>query len=343
MSRFTSTPARSISRHATLGALVLTALGACQDDAPSPLAPTPRAPMAAKTGAGKPGTIETVLFSGTKNGNTDVYAMNPDGSNVRRLTSDSTSEFAPDFAPDNRKFVFVRYFGGPKQLAELYTANADGSKTTPLTTMGTSLGTPRWSPDGSKIVFSAVVDDPAAPNAKNVEIFVISADGTGLKRLTYGVAFDHEPAWSPDGQRIVFASDRLGDGMPVQLYVMNADGLNVQPVGACDGGGCYQPAWSPDGTRIAFLSGARQRIEVIDIATKTVAPIGPNLAALGDGGFTRYPTWSKDGTTVLFSSTRGIERTFELYAGTPGSADPASVRRLTVFAPGAADGPAFSH
>ncbi|HKH90465.1 MAG TPA: hypothetical protein VKA54_01615, partial [Gemmatimonadaceae bacterium] len=115
---------------------IAAALNACSSDASSPVAPEASA-SSAKGGGGKPGSAESVLFAGSAfDSNQEIYSMNPDGSNVRRLTNDSTSFKAdPDFAPGNRKFAFVRSTGGI--LSELWTANADGSKQTQLTSLET--------------------------------------------------------------------------------------------------------------------------------------------------------------------------------------------------------------
>src|SRR5207247_8008882 len=87
----------------------------------------------------------------------------------------------------------------------------------------------------------------------NQDIYVMNADGSGVSRLTNTPATDIDPAWSPDGRRIAFASDGDGTHRIYDIYVMNADGSGVtrltnDPVTA------WGPAWSPDGTKIAFES-----------------------------------------------------------------------------------------
>ncbi len=80
----------------------------------------------------------------------------------------------------------------------------------------------------------------------------MNADGGGQARLTANAAWDGTPAWSPDGARIAFASDRDGDG---DIYVMNADGTaQTSLIADADWGSEIEPAWSPDGSRIAFTS-----------------------------------------------------------------------------------------
>lgn len=79
---------------------------------------------------------------------------------------------------------------------------------------------PMYSPDGLKIVFISTHDgDP--------EIFVMNANGTGLKKLTDNTAVDAAPSWSPDGSKIIFTSDRSGS---FELYSMNSDGSQQQMI-----------------------------------------------------------------------------------------------------------------
>jgi len=96
-------------------------------------------------------------------------------------------------------------------------------------------GQPDWSPDGERIVFYRVEVN------KNPEIFVVSADGTGLMNLTNHPESEEGPAWSPDGSKIAFY--RGG------IFVMNADGTGQTRL---TGDNELSPTWSPDGTKIAF-------------------------------------------------------------------------------------------
>ncbi len=84
------------------------------------------------------------------------------------------------------------------------------------------------------------------------EIYVMNADGSGLEQLTDNGSMDRDPAWSPDGGRIVFASERENEEEVYDIYLMNADGSGVEQL--TDGCSNYAPAWSPDGDRIAFAS-----------------------------------------------------------------------------------------
>src|SRR5438093_10355678 len=86
----------------------------------------------------------------------------------------------------------------------------------------------------------------------NPEIYVMNADGTGLRRLTNNAASDGQPAWSPDGTKIAFVR---GSGLGEEIYVVKSDGTGLKRL-TNNGYFDETPAWSPDGTKIAFVSSA---------------------------------------------------------------------------------------
>jgi TolB protein len=140
-----------------------------------------------------------------------------------------------------------------------------------------------WSADGFWVAF-------ATTRTGNSEIYRVRPDGTGPENLTRNPSQDVEPAYSPDGAHIAFASDR--DGGAFRIYVMRADGSDPRAVAAdVPGRGQRRPAWSPDGRVLAFaVQGVGVVIWVDTLSTGRVGKLGP-----GD-----QPAWSSDGRSVFF-------------------------------------------
>jgi Tol biopolymer transport system component len=149
-----------------------------------------------------------------------------------------------------------------------------------------------------QIAFVSVADP-------SVDIAVVNADGSGFKRLPHpGV--DLQPAWSPDGGRIAFASGQE-DG-EYHLYVMTADGTNASRL--TDGRNDLDPTWSPDGSAIAFSS---LRDGSAQIAA--VTPVNGAVTVLTDlPGWEGQPSWTPDGRTLAFvSDYAAYDFVFDVY------------------------------
>ncbi len=171
----------------------------------------------------------------------EFYTINPNGSGLRRVRADdgtSVSSSQPRWSPSGDKILF----GGRKaDVFGAFTINPDGSGLTNLTS-GLDLKpySPDWSPDGKRVVFSSFTSGAGVGQAGR-EIHSMSADGTGLTRLTNNRAYDGSPRWSPDGTKIAFTSDRDGNQ---EIYVMNANGSNQTRLTnspAAD----FSPDWQP--------------------------------------------------------------------------------------------------
>ena len=155
----------------------------------------------------------------------------------------------------------------------------------------------------------------------NLEIYTIDTDGTNLVRLTNNPARDTQPAWSPDGRKIAFASDRR-NGFSLEIYVMNADGGGLvqltsdHPPAVND----ESPSWSPDGTRIAFASnrGDSYDIYVMDAD-------GENPIQLTRGRAKEVnPCWSPDGMKIAFTSSGNVLKS-EIYVMDADGANPVNL------------------
>jgi TolB protein len=183
-----------------------------------------------------------IAFASHRDGTSHIFSMRPDGTDTRRLTSSRQDDGHPSWSADGRWIVF----GREGALFRIPAAGGAAHR------VGKGLGNaqnPAYSPDGKLIAY-----DYRRPGYSIREIYVMRADGTGIRRLTHVGAVSSFPTWSPDGKRIAFVSDAL-DGRS-QIYAVAPGGGKVQRI-VRTSGDAIQPSWSPDGSKIAFsLDGA---------------------------------------------------------------------------------------
>jgi serine/threonine protein kinase len=134
------------------------------------------------------------------------------------------------------------------------------------------------------------------------QIFLVNLDGTGLIQITSTQDGACQPAWSPDGGRLVFTSPcpvRRDTYPGSSLWLINPDGTALEALPTAPGGD-YDPAWSPDGRRIAFTSerDGRPQIYVMNVDGTGVSNLSATLA------YDSQPAWSPTGTQLMFTSTR---------------------------------------
>ncbi|MCA1622388.1 MAG: DUF5050 domain-containing protein [Acidobacteria bacterium] len=258
---------------------------------------------------------EKIFFTSARDGNNEIYAMNPDGSHPVRLTFNPADDRDPVISANGLKIAFVSARDGN---FEIYIMNVNGTNPVRLTSNAAIDFSPAFSPDGAKIVFLSERD------GGNREIYSMNSDGSNQTNLTNNLLVDDfYPSFSPDGNRIVFYSDR---DITTEIYVMNADGSNQTRL--TDSDQFYtHPTFSPDGSKIAFVRNFRNFTYNPEIYVMNAN--GSNQIRLTNiAGDDTEPVFSPDGSKIAFTSVRDGNQ--EIY--TMNAADGTNQTRITANA-----------
>jgi Tol biopolymer transport system component len=263
----------------------------------------------------------TIVFVSWRDGNGEVYAMNANGSSPRNLTQHPAKDVRPAWSPDGRSIAFV---SSRDRQSEIYVMNADGSGKRNLTRSRASDDYPKWSPDGQRIAFlrasplgNRPADSLGVHRLYSYHLYVVNADGSGLRRLTHNWTFPgqvKQVVWSPDGRTIYFGR-----------YLVRTDGSGARRLP-------YIPitaVWSPDGRKIAFAAKpdwCRTRpcySSHSDIYVMNADGSGKRMLT-HNARYNAEPAWSPDGRKLAFRSTRNGNR--DIYVM---NADGSGKRNLT--------------
>jgi Tol biopolymer transport system component len=278
--------------------------------------------------------LEKIAFISNRDGNTEIYAMNSDGSEQTKLTNNNMNFWGGlKWSSYANKIAFCAYLSSKN--FKIYTINIDGSEQTVLTDNSYDNSDPSWSPDGEKITYELLAFSGDSPNiyamnsdgskkinltnnsylntdptwspdgekiafisweSGDYEIYSMNSDGSGRTNLTNNPSYHYSPTWSPDGKKIIFISDRDGND---EIYVMNSDGSEQTKL-TNNPSYHYSPTWSPDGKKIAFISDRDGNDEIYvmnsDGSEQTKLTNNPS--------YDSYPRWSPDGKKIAFISNR---------------------------------------
>lgn len=181
-----------------------------------------------------------IIFWSTRNnppGNSEIYSVKSDGTDLRRLTNNDSADMYPIFSPDGSRIVFES--GRDAGEGNIYVMGANGGNERRITSHPASDRYPSWSPDGSKIAFSS-------NRSGNYDIYIVEAGGGNERLLISRSGHDTYPAWSPDGSKIVFS------GSGGLFMVSAADGSGL--IGLAGYG--EDPEWAPLLPEITFSTPA---------------------------------------------------------------------------------------
>jgi Tol biopolymer transport system component/subtilisin family serine protease len=217
----------------------------------------------------------------------DLFLVNPDGTNVVNITDAAGDDTRPDWSPDGSRLAYTclrQPDGSIKAPQRICVRNADGTGFAVLSnTLAEDFG-PAWSPDGTQIAFTT-----SAPGFQSV-LSIMNADGTGrFPILIFSSAAN--PDWSPDGLSLV-----LETGNSIWIYG-RISGSSLRLTNAT---GDSRPRFSPDGSKIVFQSNRDGQAEIYVMNSDGTAQTRLTNNSAADTA----PAWSPDGTRILFTSLR---------------------------------------
>ena len=199
---------------------------------------------------------QRIAFTDRAGGNSEIFIINTDGSNLRNLSNDPLPDTNPVFSPDGNEIIFVRDFYGKSHL---YRMNLDGTNQRRLTEKDGYELTPSFSPDGFYLAFAG---DRQNAEPRGLDIFLLEFNNpTNEKRLTAQRFHDTAAAFSPDGKRIAFVSSADGNA---EIYLMNSDGAGLLRLTRTKAEETT-PQFSKDGKNLIFASNRNGRFALYQI------------------------------------------------------------------------------
>lgn len=236
-----------------------------------------------------------IVYQSNQDGNFEIYLVDVSKKTPVRLTNNTANDVYPTYIPATEQIGFV---SDRQNGWNLYVMDVYGENVIKVTNNKKwMVEFPDWSADGKYITTSLVEKCAPPATACYYDIYVMNADGTQLNNLTNtpGPKSEWVPVWSPDGQKIAFASDRDGDS---EVYVMDKDGTNLVQLTENKG---YDgtPRWSPDGTKLSFdtdWDGVDWDIYIMDADGSSPKPVTNNSTS----DFSA--SWSPDGKWLVYLS-----------------------------------------
>ena len=218
----------------------------------------------------------------------DVYVASVNGGKARALTSLRSQMGRADWTPDGRELVFDSDHQGTSTLWRISRA---GGEPQPLGIAADNANEPAIAPHGNRLVFSLYAVDT------NIwKVPLSPTDHAAPSKMIASTRQDSDPAFSPDGSRLAFTSNRAGS---FEIYIAASDGSNPVQLTSMKVGTTGSPAWSADGKQIAFDSRANGQGDIYLINSE-----GGSARRLTKGPYdSAIPTWSRDGRWIYFSSS----------------------------------------
>ena len=193
----------------------------------------------------KPLSSEKIVFASNRDGNWEIYMMNPDGTRQERLTYDRAVDCDPVISPTGNQILFNSNRGGTR---DLYLMDVDGRNVRPLFRFTEAYRThPAWSPNGKRIIYSQRA-------LGGINIHTAGADGTSAKLIVHlENAHSGYPTWSSDGTEIAYVVADEIHWASRQIRFINLYTRKQETLFPDDFPRMFNPSWAPIGNRIAFV------------------------------------------------------------------------------------------
>jgi TolB protein len=231
----------------------------------------------------------------------ELYTINFDGSDLRRITHYNSLTLSPRWSPDGRRLAFTSFKDGNP---DIYLQDLNSGKNEKIVSYP-GLNLPgSWSRDGVKLLVTLSRD--GSPG-----IYEMNVASKTLQRLTTESTINVSPVRSSDEKRIAFVSNR--NGSP-QIYMMDAEGGNVRRL-TTEGNYNTSPAWSPKGKKIAYEGSVNGQFQVFVIDEEGGAPRQMTFERRDH----ESPSWSPDGRYLVYSVRGGGRNRIEIINAGGGS------------------------
>lgn len=239
---------------------------------------------------GEAGVFDTrIAFVKKSPSAAELFTINFDGSDLRRITHYNSLTLSPRWSPDGRRLAFTSFKDGNP---DIYLQNLESGNTEKLVSYP-GLNLPgSWSRDGARLLVT--LSREGSPG-----IYDMNVGNKMLQRLTRESTINVSPVRSPDEKSIAFVSNR--NGSP-QIYIMDAEGGNVRRL-TMEGNYNTSPAWSPKGKKIAYEGSVNGQFQIFVIDEEGGAPRQMTF----ERGDHESPSWSPDGRYLVYS-VRGVGR-----------------------------------
>ena len=252
--------------------------------------------------------ITKIVFASKRDGNFEIYIMNPDGSDQINLTQHRAKDSAPVWSPTGEQILFVSDRGG---IEDLYLMDADGTNVRQVFKKLIGREFPTWAPDGKALAYQRF---------HTSSIYTASINGKDETKVADGLW----PAWSPNGSEIAFMAAKFvwAENGNLQAPNVRVQIINLQThveVKLLPGKtGMFDPTWAPDSTQIAFSwrsilfeGKVVEHIRGIYVVNRDGSGLRKIIDAEDAVASVFNPTWSPDGNELIYN--RGIDGVRDLF------------------------------